>query len=97
MQNLHCRFDRYYLGQIYCGYIAKFCGILRIYEIYANLLYANFTNTTFQKIPIPHLILATSQADLAFKDLDRLSFFRSLLSILEFQMLHFKIKYQKVF
>ena len=32
--NLHCRFDRYYLGQIYAGYFAKFCGLLRIYELY---------------------------------------------------------------
>ena len=55
-------------------------AILIVYEImytnslvnansfYTNLFYANFTNTTFQNIPIPHLILATSQADLAFED-----------------------------
>ena len=66
-------------------------AILIVYEImytnslvnansfYANLFYANFTNTTFQKIPIPHLILATSQADLAFEDSNGLSFFISLL------------------
>ena len=32
--NLHRRFDRYYIGQIYCGDFAKICGLLRIYEFY---------------------------------------------------------------
>ena len=32
MRNLHRRFDRYYIGQIYSGDFAKFCG-LRIYEL----------------------------------------------------------------
>ena len=31
--NLHRRFDRYYIGQIYSGDFAKFCGLLRIYEL----------------------------------------------------------------
>ena len=34
LRNLHCRFDRHYIGQIYCGDFAKFCGLLRIYELY---------------------------------------------------------------
>ena len=34
MQNLHGRFDWYYIGQIYGGDFAKFCGLLRIYELY---------------------------------------------------------------
>ena len=35
LRNLHCRFefDRYYIGQIYGGDFAKFCGLLRIYEL----------------------------------------------------------------
>ena len=48
-------------------------AILIVYEImytnslvnansfYANLFYANFTNTTFQKIPIPHLKVSKFQ------------------------------------
>ena len=32
--NLHRRFDRYNIGQIYGGDFAKFCGLLRIYELY---------------------------------------------------------------
>ena len=34
MRNLHGRFDRYYIGQIYSGDFAKICGLLRIYELY---------------------------------------------------------------
>ena len=34
MRNLHRRFDRYYIGQIYGGDFAKFYGLLRIYELY---------------------------------------------------------------
>ena len=34
LQKLHRRFDRYYIGQIYDGDFAKFCGFLRIYEPY---------------------------------------------------------------
>ena len=31
---VHCRIDRYYIGQIYGGDFAKMCGLLRIYELY---------------------------------------------------------------
>jgi hypothetical protein len=34
LRNLNPRFDRYYIVQIYGGGFAKFCGLLRIYEIY---------------------------------------------------------------
>ena len=34
MRNLHRRFDWHCIGQIYDGDFAKFCGILRIYELY---------------------------------------------------------------
>ena len=33
-QNLHRRFDWHYIGQMYGGDFAKFCALLRIYEIY---------------------------------------------------------------
>ena len=33
LRNLNCRFDRYYIGQIYSGDFAKFFGLLRIYEL----------------------------------------------------------------
>ena len=36
-QNLHHRFDSYYIGQIYSGDFPKFCGLLRIYELYKHL------------------------------------------------------------
>ena len=35
MQNLHRRFDVYYIGQIQGGDFAKFCDLLRIYELYS--------------------------------------------------------------
>ena len=34
LQNSHRRFDRYYIEQIYGGDFAKFCTLLRIYELY---------------------------------------------------------------
>ena len=34
LHNLYCRFDWHYIGQIYSGDFAKFCGLLRIYELY---------------------------------------------------------------
>ena len=34
LQNLHLIFDRYFIGQIYGGDFAKFCCLLRIYELY---------------------------------------------------------------
>ena len=34
MRNLHRRFDWHYIGQVYGGDFAKFCGLLRIYELY---------------------------------------------------------------
>ena len=34
LQNLHRRFDRYYMGQIKGGDFVKICGLLRIYELY---------------------------------------------------------------
>ena len=33
MQNLHQLFDWQYIGQIIGGDFAKFCGLLRIYEL----------------------------------------------------------------
>ena len=34
MRNLYCRFVLWSNGQIYGGDFAKFCGLLRIYELY---------------------------------------------------------------
>ena len=39
MRNVHHRFDHYYIGQIYGGDFAKFCGLLRIYELYKERQY----------------------------------------------------------
>ena len=34
LRNLHRRYDWHYTGQIYGGDLAKFCGLLRMYELY---------------------------------------------------------------
>jgi hypothetical protein len=34
LQNLHQLFDWQYIGQIIGGNFAKFCGLLRIFELY---------------------------------------------------------------
>ena len=49
MWNLHCRFDRYYIGQIYGGDFTKFCGLLRIYELYQTNIFlsASFCEIQF--------------------------------------------------
>ena len=39
MRILHCRFERYNIGQIYSGDFAKICGLLRIHELYLALKY----------------------------------------------------------
>ena len=36
LRNLHLRFVLCSNGQIYGGDFAKFCGLLRIYEVYAD-------------------------------------------------------------
>ena len=36
LPNLHQLFDWQYIGQIIGGDFAKFCGLLRIYELYIN-------------------------------------------------------------
>ena len=46
-QNLHGKFDRYYIGQIYGGDFAKFCGPLRINELYLMCLNLNWINCNF--------------------------------------------------
>ena len=45
LRNLHCRFDRYYIGQIYGGDFTKICGLFRIYELYFLSLVVTFWNT----------------------------------------------------
>ena len=37
---LHCRFDCHYIGHIYGGDFAKFCGLLSIYELYQSDRYS---------------------------------------------------------
>ena len=39
MQNLHCNFVLCSNGEIYGGDFAKFCGLLRIYELYKERQY----------------------------------------------------------
>ena len=39
LRNLHQLFDWQYIGQIISGDFAKFCGLLRIYELYGQTLY----------------------------------------------------------
>ena len=42
LKNLHCRFDCYYIGQIYGGDLAKICSLLRIYELYQHFSFRNY-------------------------------------------------------
>ena len=37
LQNIYWRFDWRYIEQIYSGDFPKFCGLLRIYELYKHL------------------------------------------------------------
>ena len=46
MRNIHLRFDQYYIGKIYGGDFAKFCGLLRIYELY----FVRYLNGNFDSI-----------------------------------------------
>ena len=48
MQNLHRIFDRYYIEQIFGGDFAKFCGLLRMYELYQKV-YVNGLLVALQK------------------------------------------------
>ena len=43
-RNLHHRFDWHYIGQIYGGDFAKFCGLLKIHELYDSWKF---------KMPVP--------------------------------------------
>jgi hypothetical protein len=38
LQNLHQLFDWQYIGQIIGGDISKFCGLLRVYDLYTQPL-----------------------------------------------------------
>ena len=40
MRNLHCRFDWHYIEKIYGEDFAKFCGLLRIYELYYTYVFS---------------------------------------------------------
>ena len=62
MQNLQRKFDRYYIGQIYGGDFAKFCGLLRIYGLYQLQIgfkpyvkfHAKFAMLKFHKVTSQH-------------------------------------------
>ena len=47
LQNLHCRFDLYYIGQIYSGDFAKTGGLLRTLQEICELQLAK-TQSKFQ-------------------------------------------------
>ena len=53
MRNLHRRFDWHYIGQIYGGDFAKYCGLLRVYELYAPMIsrekYPSFMDEKVEK------------------------------------------------
>ena len=49
MRNLHQLFDWQYIGQIIGGDFAKFCGLLRIYELY--VLCSNKAATNSRLLP----------------------------------------------
>ena len=52
LQNLHQLFDWQHIGQLIGGDFAKFCGLLRIYELYETIFckkhfFSNFYFQTF--------------------------------------------------
>ena len=50
LPNLHQLFDWQYIGKIICGDFAKFCGLLRIYELYV------FTQISWHVCNVYHTI-----------------------------------------
>ena len=42
LQSLHLTFDWHYIGQKWCGDFAKFCVLLRIYELYINQIFLGY-------------------------------------------------------
>ena len=48
MRNLHCRFVLCSNGQIYVRDFAKFCGLLRIYELYLIHYFYNGVKANFK-------------------------------------------------
>ena len=61
MRNLHRRFDSYYIGQIWGGDFEKFCGLLRIYELYIK----RFSNIGRVRIKFRRIIIFVRLAKLA--------------------------------
>ena len=59
-RNLQRRFDWHYIGQIYSGDFAKFCGLLRIYELYLT------------PGPLRIFMVCTTQRDLTKEILNKL-------------------------
>ena len=49
LRNLHGRFDWHYIEQIYGGDFANFGGLLRIYELYNNILLRLFCTNHMNK------------------------------------------------
>ena len=43
MRTLHRRFDTHYIRKIYGGEFTKFCGLLRIYELYISSVFFHST------------------------------------------------------
>ena len=63
MRNLHHRFDRYYIGQVYGGDFSKICGLLRIYELYwflylfVHILRFIYPSTTLLILDVFYMVL----------------------------------------
>ena len=68
MQNLHGRFDPYYIGQIYGGDFTKFCCLLRIYGHYCENPARSCENLNFWKT----LFLIVLSAYVSLNILERL-------------------------
>ena len=54
LQNLHCSFHRYYIGQIYGGDFSKFCGLLRIYELYPSSITVHIKKMPHKNASLKH-------------------------------------------
>ena len=72
LRNLHRRFDRYNIGQVYGGDFAKICGLLRIYELYwflyLSTIYDFFiTSPTLLILDVFYMVLFSQIANI-FKE-----------------------------
>ena len=73
LQNLHRRFYRYYIGQIYGADFAKICGLLRMYEFYHLEYYFSGWMTYKKQIKMISALMNYSMSCLAMNNITNTS------------------------